>query len=123
MFDLKASFIEHITLALLHAYVPFDLRRLDEVKANSVNGVIDSGFIAGLLQSSEVSMVEFIDHRVRNAQSVVAHSIEVNVILLEVKDTSRSNDEELSTDFLAHSQVNVLHCLFVNASSELFNVI
>ena len=93
---------------------PRDLRRLDEVEAHGIHGVVDRGLVVGLAQRGELAVVQLVDDGVGDAERVVAHAIQVNVVLLKVEDTTRGDDEETLADLVAEGGVDAANGFLVH---------
>src|SRR5260370_14126037 len=63
--------------------------------------------------------MQFVDDGVRNAQRVIANTIERQVILLEVEHKRGSDNEDSAPHFGTQSLVHALNGLFVNANARL----
>ena len=115
LLDLEVRLVDHLALALPDARRPCDLRRLDEVEAHGIHGVVDLGLVVGLSQRGEIAMVQLVDDGVGDAQRVVAHALQVNVVLLKIEDPARGDDEEALADLVADRGVDAADRFLVDA--------
>lgn len=71
--DFNRGGFNGFSFRFFHRVGTFDSGLTDKIKSNSINGVVNLGFIDGLFDGFKILIVQFIDDGIGNAQDILAY--------------------------------------------------